>query len=273
MHSDIHQHPTQGHYIELRSLAVGYTHGRSKHAVASGLEATAPPSTLTCIIGRNGRGKSTLLRTLAALQPPLGGQALADGTDISRLAPESMARTVGIVLTARPEATDMTVAELVQLGRTPYTGFWGRLTTADRDIAVHAMRSVGIEPLATRRVCSLSDGECQKAMIAKTLAQQTPFILLDEPTAFLDFAGKIGLMRLLCQLAHHEGKTILMTTHDLEMALHTADRLWVMHDEGISEGPPRQLAASGDIDRYIDRPDVTLDPRTLSIMLGVKNEE
>lgn len=265
MHHTI-QAQAQSLPITLHNLSIGYGH----RTVATALNATAPPASLTCIIGRNGQGKSTLLRTLAALQPPVSGEARMGNNDTTRMTHEETARTVGIVLTARPEAADITVDEMVALGRTPYTGFWGRLNDNDRNIVAQAIRRVGIEHLATRRVRSLSDGECQKAMIAKTLAQQTPFILLDEPTAFLDFAGKIELMRLLGQLAHNEGKTIVMSTHDLETALHTADHLWIMQEGGISEGTPEQLAERGDIEHYIGRDDVTVDRHTLNIVLKIK---
>lgn len=132
------------------------------------------------------------------------------------------------------------------------------------------MQSVGISHMSHRRVCSLSDGECQKTMIAKTLAQQTPYILLDEPTAFLDFTGKVELMQLLRRLAHEQGKTILMSTHDLEAALRTADRMWILADGVIAQGTPHELADSGDIQRYIGRHDVRLDRQSLQLTINTE---
>lgn len=245
--------------LSLRNVAIGYpTRHHSRLTVAEGLNATAPSSTLTCIIGRNGAGKSTLLRSIAQLQKMLGGSITLGGNDISSLSCEALARRLSIVLTRRPDAESMTVGELVLLGRAPYTGFWGQPNDNDRLAANKALDMVGIGHMANRRLCSLSDGECQKAMIAKSLAQDTPVILLDEPTAFLDFPGKVELMLLLSRLAHEKGKTILLSTHDLETALQTADRLWLMNGEGISEGTPRELVANGAIERYIGRKDVEI---------------
>ena len=235
--------------------------------VASDLNATALPGTLTCLIGHNGTGKSTLLRTIARLQPSIDGKVLIGDNDISTLKPTHLSRMLSIVLTSRPDVRNMTVEELVALGRAPYTGFWGRLSADDRRIVRHSIESVGITAMAERRVCTLSDGEMQKVMIAKSLAQQTPVILLDEPTAFLDFPGKIDLMLLLQRLAHEERKTILLSTHDLETALQTADRLWLLADGALHDGTPHELADRGFIDDYIGRKSVKFDKQTLSIQI------
>lgn len=258
-------------YVNIQGLGIGYATHHKRHVVAEELEARAPGGTLTCLIGRNGSGKSTLLRTVARLQPKLGGRVELGGRDAEDITASQFARTLGVVLTSRPDASNITVGEVVALGRAPYTGFWGRLSQSDHDIVNEAMRSVGIEHMSRRRVCSLSDGECQKTMIAKTLAQQTPYILLDEPTAFLDFPGKVELMLLLRRLAHEHGKTILMSTHDLEAALRTADRLWLLTDGALKQGTPQELADSGAIERYIGRPDVTLNHRTLEISINTDN--
>lgn len=253
--------------IQLHDLAIGYPSRHGWLSVAAHLEATAPAATLTCLIGRNGMGKSTLLRTVARMQPRLGGDIDIGAKPIDSFTATAFARQLGIVLTKRTDAENLTVGELVALGRAPHTGFWGRLSDDDRQIVDHAMRLVGIESMAHRRANSLSDGEHQKAMIARVLAQATPFILLDEPTAFLDFPGKIELMQLLARLAHEQGKTILLSTHDLETALQTADRLWLLDRRGICQGTPEGLAADGSIGRYIDRDDVRLDPSTMSISI------
>lgn len=253
--------------IRLCGLAVGYASRRARRCVASSLNATAVPGSLTCLIGRNGTGKSTLLRTLARLQPPLEGTVVVGNEDVATLTPGRLARLLSVVLTSRPDARNLTVAELVALGRAPYTGFWGRLAENDRRIVADALRSVGITAMADRRICSLSDGEMQRTMIAKSLAQQTPIILLDEPSAFLDFTGKVDLLLLLKRLAHEEHKTIIMSTHDLGAALQTADRLWLLDDGALHDGTPHELAASGLIDRYIGRANVRLDCKTLNITI------
>lgn len=254
--------------ITLHRLAVGYQsrHG-SGHPVGQPLNATAPAGTLTCIIGRNGTGKSTLLRTIARLQPRLGGSVCIGERDIDTMTRQELARMASIVLTARPDMANLTVGELAALGRAPYTGFWGRLGEADRRAARHALNLVGMERIERRRVCSLSDGECQKAMIAKSLAQDTPVILLDEPTAFLDFPGKVELMSLLARLAHEGGKTVLLSTHDLETALQTADRLWILDSGGIREGTPSELVRDGAVTGYIGRKDVVIDKNDMSLRI------
>lgn len=246
--------------IIVDNLSIGYAsrHG-SCHAVGQQLRAEAYAGTLTCLIGRNGTGKSTLLRTIARLQAPLDGHVLICGHDANSYSTSEMARLLGIVLTSRPDVSNLTVRELVALGRAPYTGFWGKLADEDRRIVDESMRRAGISGMEQRRVCSLSDGECQKAMVAKALAQQTPIILLDEPTAFLDYPGKIDLLLLLRQLAHDEGKTILLSTHDIDTALQIADRLWLLDSNGISAGTTGELAAKGRIERYVGRDDVVME--------------
>ena len=261
--SQLHQQSKEAQrLVQLRQL-----HPLGARCVASDLNATALPGTLTCLIGHNGTGKSTLLRTIARLQPSIDGSVLIGDNDISTLKPTHLSRKLSIVLTSRPDVRNMTVEELVALGRAPYTGFWGRLSADDRRIVRHSIESVGITAMAERRVCTLSDGEMQKVMIAKSLAQQTPVILLDEPTAFLDFPGKIDLMLLLQRLAHEERKTILLSTHDLETALQTADRLWLLADGALHDGTPHELADRGFIDDYIGRKSVKFDKQTLSIQI------
>ena len=259
----VHQQSNEAQrLVQLRQL-----HPLGACCVASDLNATALPGTLTCLIGHNGTGKSTLLRTIARLQSSIDGRVLIGDNDIDTLKPTRLSRMISIVLTSRPDVRNMTVEELVALGRAPYTGFWGRLSADDRRIVRHSIESVGITAMAERRVCTLSDGEMQKVMIAKSLAQQTPVILLDEPTAFLDFPGKIDLMLLLQRLAHEERKTILLSTHDLETALQTADRLWLLADGALHDGTPHELADRGFIDDYIGRKSVKFDKQTLSIQI------
>ena len=261
--SQVHQQSNEANrLVQLRQL-----HPLEAHCVASDLNATALPGTLTCLIGHNGTGKSTLLRTIARLQQSIDGRVQIGGNDISTLKPTHLSRMLSIVLTSRPDVRNMTVEELVALGRAPYTGFWGRLSADDRRIVRQSIESVGITAMAERRVCTLSDGEMQKVMIAKSLAQQTPVILLDEPTAFLDFPGKIDLMLLLQRLAHEERKTILLSTHDLETALQTADRLWLLANGALHDGTPHELADRGFIDEYIGRKSVKFDKQTLSIQI------
>ena len=162
----------------------------------------------------------------------------------------------------------MSVRELVALGRSPYTGFWGTLHNEDWQIVDEAIDAVRIGVLRERMVNTLSDGERQKVMIAKALAQQTPIIFLDEPTAFLDFPSKVEMMQLLRRLAREAQKTIFLSTHDFELALQVADKLWLMETGGVSIGSPKELAQSGALARYVERPGITFDAQTLTVRVN-----
>ena len=252
--------------ITLSSLSIGYRVKGGDKVVARGVDVALRAGELTCLIGANGAGKSTLLKTLAGFLPKLGGSIYIKGKEISGYDQKEMSRLVGVVLTARPEAMNMTVEDIVSLGRTPYTGFWGRLDADDTRIVAESMGQVGISGLARRTASTLSDGERQKMMIAKALAQQTPIILLDEPTAFLDYPSKVETMLLLARLSHDTGKTIFMSTHDLELALQTADTLWLMAGDGkVAAGTPRGLADSGALSAFVERSGIVFDKATLRI--------
>ena len=252
--------------IKLLSLSIGYRVKGGDKVVARGVDVSLRAGELTCLIGANGAGKSTLLKTLAGFQPKLGGSIYIEGREISDYTQKDMARLVSVVLTSRPEAANMTVEEIVSLGRTPYMGFWGTLGADDRRIVAESINQVGISALARRTASTLSDGERQKMMIAKALAQQTPIILLDEPTAFLDYPSKVDTMLLLARLSHDMGKTVFMSTHDLELALQTADTLWLMAGDGkVATGTPRSLAASGALSAFVERSGIVFDKDTLRI--------
>jgi iron complex transport system ATP-binding protein len=233
---------TQLPTLELQHIDIGYRTGGRCRVVLSDVTASLQGGQLVCLVGRNGCGKSTLLRTAAGLQEPLNeGRILVDGVPMGDLSPIDLARRIGLVTTARPELTHTTVRELVTYGRLPYTGALGRPTATDRREAERALEQTGITALADRRLTTLSDGEQQKAMVAKTLAQGTDFILLDEPSAFLDYAGRRTLMRLLQYLAHDEGKAILLSTHDVELVRLYADRVWWAADQRLQIMPPAEF--------------------------------
>lgn len=217
--------------ITLKNLVVGYPDGRHTRQLNHAANEEAHDGMLTCLIGANGAGKSTLLRTIAGFQSPLEGTVLLGGDDVRALSPRQRAERMAVVLTDRPDVMCTTVWEMVATGRAPFTGFWGRLSGKDRSIVTRSLRLVGIEWMADRTMASLSDGERQKVMIAKALAQQTPVILLDEPTAFLDYPSRVEVMQLLLNIAHEEHKTVLLSTHDLDLALQTADRIWLFEKE------------------------------------------
>lgn len=208
--------------ISLSHLSVGYT---ASQALISDVNVELQSGQLHCLIGRNGIGKSTLLKTLTGFLPKLSGNLLLDGQGIETFTQQALARKISIVLTQKPDVLNLTVAEVIGLGRSPYTGFFGKLRVRDCAVVDDAIRSVGIEPLRHRMIQTLSDGERQKVMIAKALAQETPIILLDEPTAFLDFPSKAETFQLLRSMTHEKDKLIVLSTHDLELAVRFADCL------------------------------------------------
>lgn len=252
--------------VTLSSLSIGYRLRGGDKVVAAGINASLHAGELTCLIGANGAGKSTLLKTLAAFLPKLGGSIYIKDKEVADYTNRELSQLVGVVLTSRPEAENMTAEEVVGLGRTPYTGFWGTLGADDRRIVTESMEQVGVAHLAARTVTTLSDGERQKVMLAKALAQQTPIIILDEPTAFLDYPSKVDTLLLLTRLSHETGKTVFMSTHDLELALQTADRLWLMPGNGhVITGTPCELADSGDLSAFIERRGIEFDKETMNI--------
>ncbi len=255
--------------IRLEALTIGYTTGKCReYAVAADIQATLQSGELTCLLGENGVGKSTLLRTLSAFQPPLKGRIYIEQDDISTLTNKQLSQKIGVVLTSRPDVRNMTAREMVGMGRSPYTGFWGALTKDDERVVDQALEMTGTKSLERRMIQTLSDGERQKIMIAKALAQQTSVIFLDEPTAFLDYPSKVDMLQLLRELAHQEGKTIFLSTHDVELALQLSDTIWLMDKKrGLVCGDPRQLALEGAFNHYFRREDIIFDPETLTIRI------
>ena len=244
--------------IQLKDLSIGYRikKGTTKMVMET-LNATIFSGQLTCLIGANGVGKSTLLRTITAFQPVIGGQILLNGNDITSLSIKQMSKLVSVVLTDKPDVLNITANELIGLGRSPYTGFWGTLSRHDQEVVEEAMQMVGIVALKDSPIHSLSDGEKQKVMIAKALAQETPIIILDEPTAFLDYPSKVDVMQLLKRLAHELDKTIFLSSHDLELALQMADTIWLLDKHnGLTTGTAEELNAQGLIRKFVNKDDI-----------------
>lgn len=249
--------------ITLNQLSIGYKQKLGDKLIAKELNASINSSELTCLLGSNGVGKSTLLRTIAGFQAKLGGEIFIKSREINSYKESELSKLIGVVLTEKVDANNMTVYELVSLGRSPYTGFWGRLEGKDRQAVKQSIQQVGIEKLQNRMVHSLSDGERQKTMIAKALAQETPIIILDEPTAFLDFPSKVDMMQLLHRLSREMDKTIFLSTHDLELALQIADKIWLMDDDRkLHIGTPEDLALSGVLSRFFEQKEIIFDQTT-----------
>lgn len=218
--------------LEARDLTIGYK-GRNGRIIAHDLDLTLQAGKLVCLLGPNGAGKTTLLRALTGTSKPLAGSVRVLDRDLFSLSPREIAQRVSIVLTERVDAPLLTAREFVALGRYPYTGWMGQLSAADEHVVGDALAQSGAMLFAERYVAELSDGERQRVTVARALAQGTPLLVLDEPTAFLDLPRRVELMRLLATLAHEEAnRAILLSTHDLELALRYADRLWLMSEAG-----------------------------------------
>lgn len=249
-------------YLASRNLSIGYKarKGSAKKILYSNLNFELYSGELTCLLGANGTGKSTLLKTVNSSLAPLSGDVLLFGKSIRTYSENELSRNIGLVLTEKINAGGLLVKEIVGLGRYPYTGFWGKNSQHDDNIIQESMVAVGISHKSDSYISELSDGERQKAMIAKALAQECPIILLDEPTAFLDATSRIEIMSLLQRLAKEQKKAILMSTHDIELASSMADRLWLLSDEiGMKCGITEDIILSNDINTYLGQDNIQFD--------------
>jgi iron complex transport system ATP-binding protein len=222
---------------------------------------------MTALLGRNGTGKSTLLRAIASLGKLQEGSIEIGGRDISVLSNAELARMIAFVNTERVSVEAMTAYDLVAVGRSPYTDWSGRLRSDDHKIIERSIAIAGVEHLADRYVDTLSDGECQRVMIARALAQDTPAILLDEPTSYLDMPNRYELCTLLGRLAHDEGKCVIFSTHELDIALTLADNIALVDTPNLRYMSTSEMIASGSIERLFDSPYIRFDAASRSIHL------
>ena len=255
---------TDNTILSTCDLAVGYRNGKQETVLLKDLNLALERGKLVALLGQNGAGKSTLLRALTCDERPIGGTIIADGKNLLDMSQKDRSRLIGLVSTERIQAGALTVTELVGLGRQPHTGFLGRLDDEDREIVRQSMTDAGIIAKADEYMASLSDGERQKAMIARALAQQTPIIILDEPTAFLDVASRIETMRLLQNLAHDRGKAVLLSSHDISQSLMLADELWLITtDRQVLTGTTQQLVDEGAMNRLFENREIHFNPQIL----------
>ena len=249
--------------IELRNITLAF--GSNK--LISDASARFSRGNMVALLGRNGTGKSTLLRAIAGLGKVEMGDIIIDGNISTTLSATERAERIAFVNTERVDVDALTVRELVGIGRSPYTNWIGRLTTEDSKIVEHAMEVTGVMKFAERRVNTLSDGEAQRAMIARALAQDTPIILLDEPTSFLDLPNRYELCRLLGDLAHKENKCVIFSTHELDIALSLADSIALVDTPRLVHMPTAEMITSGNIERLFDSEYISFDATTGSIRL------
>lgn len=253
----------QSPILSTSGLSIGY----GRKIVVSGLNLTLPSAQVTALIGRNGAGKSTLLKTLTRHLHPIAGEIKIGGKELKTLTRKEMAKMVATVSTEPHMAERLRVEELVGLGRIPYTGRIGLLSAEDRKKVAEAMATVGIAHKRLSYVEELSDGERQKAMIARGLVQETPLILMDEPFSYLDVAARIETLDLLCHIAHTQNRAVLFSTHEVTQALRMADRVWMIvqdPDSGlevIEQGTPREVTECGLPDRLFPGSRVKFDPQ------------
>ena len=221
--------------------------------------------TLTALIGRNGTGKSTLLRAVAGLGPLAGGRIDLCGEPLDTLTPQRRAATISFVTTDKVRIANLTCEAVVALGRAPYTDWIGRLHEEDRRIVARSLELVGMGGFARKTMDRMSDGECQRVMIARALAQDTPIILLDEPTSFLDLPNRYELCTLLRRLAHDHRKCILFSTHELDIALSLCDSIALIDPPVLRYLPTPDMACSGYIERLFSNSFVTFDTESGTI--------
>lgn len=247
--------------LQIENITLGYT---QRHAVtrllAEKLSLAAPEGELIALLGRNGVGKSTLLRALAGVAAPLKGRILLGGEEIAAMTAHERAGKIAFVTTEHIAVAHLRVHEVVAMGRAPYTGWFGTLSAEDERIVGESLERVGMGAFRDKTLESLSDGERQRVMIARALAQDTPLMFLDEPTAFLDLPNRYQIALLLRELAHGTGKTVIFSSHDLSTAVQLCDALWVMTPGGVSAGAPEDLMRSGALDAMFGSTPLTLSP-------------
>lgn len=252
--------------IRFDNIRLGY----GNRTLIENLSATVERGALTALVGRNGTGKSTLLRAIAQLGDVLSGEILLDGRPLQTLAPSEMASMVAFVTTDKVRIANLRCRDVVALGRAPYTNWIGRMQEQDKAIVEQALESVGMSDYADKTMDRMSDGECQRIMIARALAQQTPIILLDEPTAFLDMPNRYELCTLLRRLAHEEQKCILFSTHELDIALSLCDAIALIAPPELHILPTDDMVRSGHIERLFTTGIVAFDPASRTV--SVKNK-
>lgn len=252
--------------IRFENLTLGY----GSRTLIDSLTGEIRRGHLTALVGRNGTGKSTLLRAIAQLGDIASGEIFIDGKELSHISPSEMASKVALVTTDKVRIANLRCRDVVALGRAPYTNWIGRMQEQDNEIVEQSLAAVGMSDYADKTMDRMSDGECQRIMIARALAQQTPIILLDEPTAFLDMPNRYELCTLLRGLAHRENKSILFSTHELDIALELCDSIALIAPPQMHILPTEEMIRSGHIERLFTTGVVSFDPETRTVSIKEK---
>lgn len=238
--------------VILKDLSIGYKINKKEKILLDNLSTSLLTGETVALIGNNGCGKSTLLRTIAGFNKPLNGEVILNGKDITGIHIREKASLISFVSTEIVRVSNMSVKDLVGLGRYLYSGLWGSLSAEDKRIVNHCISITGLKGFENRQIESLSDGERQRAMIARALAQDTPVMILDEPTAFLDIRNKHEIIHLLNGLASEKNKVVLFSTHDFNIAMSLSDKIWYIKDKSLCEGAPEDLAINKDLDHIFE---------------------
>lgn len=262
--------------LDLRSVAVGYRSGKRwpakghDHVVVSGIDIGAQPGQLTAVLGPNGAGKSTLLRSVMGLQPFLAGQAFLGGSPLSSLSTRERARRTAVVLTDRIDVGLLTGREVAELGRHPHRGFASRLSAAEHTLINNSLEQLHATSLATQKFAEMSDGQRQRILLARALIQQPELLVLDEPSAFLDVGARVDLMALLQTIAIERGITVVVSTHEVELALRMSDKIWLINGARLTAGTPEQLITSGAIGKVFETAATRFNPESRTFELRTK---
>lgn len=248
--------------LKLKDLSIGYKNKSYDKVIAKDINVNLKQGNLVCILGKNGIGKSTLLRTIANVQNKIDGEVILENKPIEAYTFIEIAKTIALVLTEKVPTGNLTVYDLIALGRQPYTNWIGTLTLKDKEHIDFAIEQTKIRDLLDSRCDEISDGQLQRVMICRALAQNTPLIILDEPTAHLDIQNKIDTFKLLQKLSHDLNKTILLCTHEAQLAIQLADVLWLMTEKGLKYGDAETLINNGAINDLFDSSIVHFDPDT-----------
>lgn len=246
--------------LQASKISIGYSHKKEKTIIASNIDLSLRKGKLIALIGANGIGKSTLLRTITGIQKTISGIVLLNGTNIHELDALTLAQNLSVVLTEKLPPSNLTVFELIALGRQPYTNWLGKLTDADIAKVNEAMELTQISHLATKKHFEISDGQLQKVLIARALAQDTPLIILDEPTTHLDLLHKVSLFKLLKKLTQETDKCILFSTHDIDMAIQLSDEMIIMTPETVVQDEPCNLISKGSFTSLFNNEHIIFDP-------------
>ncbi|WP_373056033.1 ABC transporter ATP-binding protein [Zunongwangia sp. H14] len=255
------------HILKTEALSIGYKKKDQEQLIASGIDIKIKQGELVAVIGVNGIGKSTFLRTLSGIQPALSGKVLLKSIEFGKIDALELASLISLVLTEQPVSKNLSVLELVALGRQPYTNWIGKLSKNDLRQILSALKLVNIEPLQEKKCYELSDGQMQKVLIARAIAQDTPLVILDEPTTHLDLYHKAYVLKLLKDLTRKTNKAIVFASHEINLAIQLCDKIILMQPGKVEIGSPEELLKKNAFSEIFPSDIIVFDPETVSFRI------